>query len=228
MDFDSIFKAYYTQYRNESPVPSSSDEEYLVAIELANEAIKEWAAYDGTYWKELWTTHQTDGTGDQTIVTGTRTYAVSTNFREAGGFIRLEDTGTTKRRVPIVDPQEAQFKGDESHYAYFTGDPNNGFTLHINPAPDADINGYDIEFDFYKKPTMFVSGGAETTEVGNPYFVVHRMLANRFRASRNWSGYQTAKRDADNALRIMQADNNSGSWANPWKLADRSGSTFGA
>ena len=60
----------------------------------------------------------------------------------------------------------------------------------------------------------------------NPYFIVHRMLAQQFRASRN-PYYSSALRDAEDALKIMQIDNNSGSWANPWSQADNSGTVFG-
>ena len=226
MTFDEIFTAYYTQYRGESQIPASTDDEYTVALRLANEGINHWSSYDGTYWKELWTTHQTDGTGDQTITAGTKDYTCSTAMKEAGGYVSVLDAdGAIKARYPIVEPQEVQFMNPEATYCYFTGTPGS-MTLHLNKTPDATLDGLDIEFDFYKKATEFTTG-TDTTEMSNPYFLVHHILGNRFRASRNWSAYQTAKRDSENALKVMQMDNNSGTWANPWKLPDNSGSSWG-
>lgn len=227
MDFDSIFEAYYNLYRAEADTPASTDDEYDIAMRLANEAINRWANYDGTYWKELFTTAQTEGTGAVlTVATGTRTYAAPTAMREAGGYIRINDAdGNSVSNIPIIDPQEAQFRNDASSYAYFTGNPSAGFTLHLNPAPEASINGYDIDYVYYKKPTLYTTGSS-VSEISDPYFVVHRALAQRFRVSRN-PYYSSALRDAEDSLRMMQADNNSGSWGNPWKVPDRSGTVWG-
>lgn len=228
MDYDDIFEAYYTLYRLESETPNSSDDEYIIGMRLANEAVRRWANYDGTYWKELFTTAQTNSFGGVvTITTGTSAYLAPTAFREAGGFIKIKDAnGNTVRTYPIIEPQEAQFKGDNSSYAYFTGGGSATHTLHLNPAPDAAINGFAIDYIYYKFPGLF-SAGADFTDMQEPYFIVHRMLANRFRGSRN-PYYASAKADAEDALRTMQAINNSGSWANPWSLADNSGSVWGA
>lgn len=226
MDFDDLFELYYALYRAEEETPSTSDAEYTIALRLSKEAINHWANYDGTYWKELFTTHQVDNTGDQVIVAGDTTYAASTNMREAGGYVRVNDAqGNAVQRYPIIDPQEAQFRADDATYAYFTGDPSNGFVLHLNPAPPSSLNGLDIDYIYYKKPTYLTTGSSKT-EMADPIFIVHRMLANRFRISRN-PYYNSALRDAENSLRVMQMDNNSGSWANPWKVADNSGSAWG-
>lgn len=224
MTFDEIFEAYYNLYRAQTTTPSSTDSEYTIGMRLANEAISRWANFDGTYWKELFTTYQESGGG--TVTAGTVDYAAPDDMREAGGFVRLLDSdGRTVSRYPIVDPQQAQFLGDESKYCYFTGNPNSGFTLHLNPTPDDSVDGLDIDYVYYKKPTPFESGD-DTTEMANPYYIVHRMLAMRFRASRN-PYYSSALRDSEDALKIMQMDNNSGSWANPATLADNSGTTWG-
>ena len=227
MTFNDIFTAFYSLYRAESEIPSSTDPEYTIAMRLANEAINRWANYDGVYWKELFGTLQAADDGTKTITTGTTEYDAPEDMREAGGFVRIKNSdGNTVRHYPIIEPQEAQFKGENTVYAYFTGNPSAGFVMNMNPAPDTSINGMSIDYVYYKKPTLFESGD-DTTEIADPYFLVHRILAQRFRASRNWSGYQTAMRDAEEALKIMKLDNDSGSWANPWKLADNSGSTWG-
>lgn len=231
MDFDSIFETYYQLYRGEADTPASTDDEYTVALGLSKEAISRWANYDGTYWKELFTTlgssTQTVPALVTTVADGVSTYTAPTDMREAGGFIKLKDSdGFTVHSYEILEPEQVQFRNDSAKYAYFTGDPNNGFVLHLNPTPDAQVAGLTIDYAYYKKPTYFTTG-TDVTEMADPMFIVHRMLANRFRISRN-PYYSSAKIDAEDCLKTMQADNNSGNWSNPWALVDNSGSVWGS
>lgn len=226
MNFDDIFQAYYTLFRGESDIPASDDEEYTIALRIANEAVNRWAFYDNTYWKTLFTTLQLSGDGDSTIVTGQTDYDCPGDFQEAGGQVKVKDSnGNTQQTYNIIEPQEAQFRTDSATYAYFTGSPVEGYTLTLNPAPDSSLSGMDIDYIYYKTPTTF-STGTDISECPDPYFIVNRMLAQQFRVNRN-PYYQSAKNDAENALKQMQMTNNSGSWANPWKLADNSGTRFG-
>jgi len=293
-NFNDIFEAYYNIYRAEATTPATTDDEYTIAMRFANEAINHWANYDGTYWKELFTTNQRDNSsGTQTITTNTAVYIAPTNFREAGGLIRVKNSnGDVVQTYPIIEAHEVQFKGDDGNFAYFrpnltyystgtasqtttaitgsgttwtaamvgmqieyvTGETATitGFTsttsltasgdsqtvasgtyriisrgqnLVLNPAPSSSINGMDIDYDYYKKPT-FVTAGASQPEMADLYFIVHRALAQRFRASRN-PYYSSALRDSENSLKVMQMDNNSGTWANPWSVPDNSGSNWG-
>jgi hypothetical protein len=225
LDFSAIFQAYWTQYRADSDVPGETDPEYIVGLRLANEAVNHWKTYDGTFWRELFTTFRTEEGG--TLSSTTTEYDAPENFQEAGGNIRVLDASNKVIQIyPIIDPQEAQFKSDSATYAYFFGSPTDGYKLKINPAPSTALNGKNYDYDFYKSPTEFVGGG-DITEMSNPYFIVHRMLANRFRASRN-PYYTDALRDAENSLSKMKMDNDSGSWANPWQIKDHSGSSWGS
>ena len=292
MDFDAIFIAYYSQFRSDADVPTSTDDEYTVGLRLANEAINRWANYDGVYWRDLFTTLQTNGGGTQTISTGTTSYLAPFNFKEAGGFVKvLDSNGNSVERYKIINPEEVQFQGENSNYCYFikgqnyystgtvsqtttavtgsgttftsamvgmqiqydTGEVatitaytsataltvspsqtvasttykivNKGWTLKINPSPTANLNGLDIDYVFYKEPSLFTTGTSKT-EMADPYFIVHRMLASQYRAARN-PYYSSAKTDAENALRQMQLDNNSGTWSNPWVMSDVSGTSWG-
>lgn len=227
MDFDSVFTEYYQLYRAEATVPTSDDDEYTIAMTFANNALNRWANYDGTYWRELFTTNQDDGSGAQTVVTSQKTYDGPDNMREVGGFIKILDSSSnTIQRYNLIEPHEVQFKGDLGTFAYFTGDPNTGWTLHLNPSPPSSLSGKDIDYIYYKNPTEYTTG-TDISECPNPRFLIHHMLSNRFRASRNWDAYQTALRDAEDALKLMKLDNDSGSYANPWKLVDNSGSIWG-
>jgi hypothetical protein len=293
MNFDDLFQAYYSQFRADADVPTSTDDEYTVGMRLANEAINRWSNYDGMYWPQLFTTLQTDGGGTQVVSTGVTDYLVPGNFKEAGGFVKVKNTnGVEVQRYPIVEVQEAQFMGQNSEYCYFTKGQNyystgtvsqstttvtgsgttftsamvgmqiqfgsgevatitafgsttsltvspsqtvastvykivnKGYTLHINPAPTSNLNGLDLDYIYYKEPSLFTTGTSKT-EMADPYFIVHRMLASQFRAARN-PYYSSAKGDAENALRQMQLDANSGTWSNPWSVSDTSGTTWGA
>lgn len=227
MTFDDLFQAFYTQYRADTDVPASTDDEYTLGLRLANEAINHWASYDSTYWKELFTTRVESGDGTGTIATGITSYDAPDDMQEMGGSVRVLDSDNKiVERYPLIDPQEVQFRGSNQNYAYVMGDPSNGFVIHLNPAPPSSLNGLTIDYDYYKQPLEFTTG-TDVSEMSNPYFIVHRMLANRFRASRN-PFYQDALRDAENALGKMKMDNDSGSWTNPWTVMDRSGSNWGS
>lgn len=226
MDLDELFAAYYALYRTEADTPNSSDDEYIVFTALAKEAVNRWSNYENTFWKELYNTLQLSGDGDLTLETGVTEYSTPDDMRIAGGKIRLyDDNGATQARIPIIEPGEVQFMSDEASYAYFIGDPNNGFNLIINPEPTASYNGLNMDYVYYKKPTILAEG-SDITEMSQPFFIVHRSLANRFRGSRN-PYYQSAKNDAEDVLRTMQLENNSGSPADPWQLKDHSGTSFG-
>lgn len=228
MNFTQIFAAYHTLYRAEAVVPTSTDDEYTIAIQFANNAIARWENYDATYWKELFTTAQTNSTGGVvTITSGVSSYACPTAMREAGGKIQLKDSsGKIVQEYPIIEPQEAQFRSSTDTYAHFIGNPTAGYTLKLNPVPSTSLSGRLIDYVYYQKATRFVLGALETTEMANPYFIVHHMLYPRLRASRN-PYLNTALRDAEEALKNMQQDNNSGTFANPWKVADTSSLEWG-
>lgn len=227
MTFDEFFEAYYNLYRLEAETPASTDDEYPVAIRLANEAIARWAAYDSTYWQELFSTlslSEENNIIDSTIVQ----YDAPDDFRKAGGYAILRDptTLTVQARYAILEPQQSQFRGDMSRHCFFTGSPTEGYVLNINGDIPTNLDGCLLDYVYYKQPAKFVSGGSEITDMPEPYFMVHRALANRFRGSRN-PYYGSAKADAEDLLKTMKTTNDSGTWSNPWKLQDNSGAAFG-
>ena len=227
MDFDDIFTAYYRQYRAEADVPASTDDEYTIALSLANEAVNHWRTYDNTLWKELFVNLQDSGEG-VTVATSTTQYDAPEDFARGGGHVKvLDSNGKTVQTYPVIGPEDVQFKGDNDTYAFFSGNPVDNYVLNINPSPasTSSLVGKSIDYWYYKKPTEFAQG-SDITEMSDPYFIVHRMLANRFRASRN-PHYDDAKQDAENALSKMKMDNESGDWSNPWTRQDRSGTAWG-
>lgn len=224
--WDEIFEAYYNIYRAEATTPASTDDEYTVALRLANEAVNYWAHFDGTYWRELFNTLQNADDGTKTLATSTTTYDAPSDFAEIGGYVKyLDSSNNIVSRVPIIEPHQAQFKDQKASYTYFTGDPGNGYILNVNPAPASADNGRGIDYIYYRTP-LEITTGSDVPEMSNPYFMVHRMLAMRFRNSRN-PYYSTALRDSENTIRLMKIDNDSGNWSNPWSVPDNSGSSWG-
>lgn len=230
MTYDEIFTAEYSLFRADADVPTSSDDEYKVGMQIANESINRHANYEGTYWKEYFTTlqqsTQTVPALVTTITAGTTSYTCPTDFKEAGGFVKVIDvSGNVAESYPVVDPPQVQFLDEASTFCYFVGNPKDGYTLQLSPAPSARLNGMDINYIYYKTPTLFTTG-TDVTEMSNPYFIVHRMLAMQYRAARN-PYYTSALRDSEDILKNMQMDNNSGSWASPPAMADNTGSVWG-
>jgi hypothetical protein len=227
MNFDEIFEAYYNLYRMEAETPETTDDEYTVALRLANEAVNRWELYDNTNWRYLYNTLQLADDGDTIIVTGTTEYEAPSDMQKPSGFVKvLDSNGSMMQKYPIIEPNQVEFQGDDSEYAYFIGDPNNGFTLNINPAPTSTLNGMDLQYIYYKKASKFTTGD-DFTQCPDSYFLINRMLAQRFRGSRN-PYYQSAKNDAENALGQMKMTNDSGSPANTPEMADNSGNQWGS
>jgi len=224
LNLDDLFTAYWSLYRGESEIPASTDAEYTIARRLFNEGVNHWETYDGTIWKELYAQFK-DEEG-ATIVTGTTDYDAPDNFKKAEGDVKVIDTdNTTLQRYKVIDIREVQFKPDNATYAYFSGNPAEGYVLHLNPAPPSSLSGKRIDYPFRKKATEFASG-SDVTEMSDPYFLVHRALANRFRSTRN-PYTDDAKQDAENSLGKMKLDNDGGTTADPPTRADHSGAMFG-
>lgn len=230
MTFQNIFNEYYTLLRGDSDIPDSTDDEWKIAIQLANQSIRRWDRVDGMLWKELFQQLSNADDGDRTVITGITDYETPSDFRKPGGWVFYKDSdGNTQVKLKVIEPFESQLYTDESDYAYFTGDPNSGYTLTVNPAPASSENGYSIEYMYYKNPTYFASTetGTTTVEMSDPNFIVQDMLANRYRNMQKWPAYQTARKDADQALANMINDNVVGTHYNSWKVPDPDGGGFG-
>jgi hypothetical protein len=225
MNFQDIFATYYTQFRGDSEVPETSDPEWTTAIRLANTAIAVWRNVDGVLWNELWSKNS-EGDGSTSLAEGELSYDAPSDFYRPGGFIRLRDgDNNVVDYVKVIDPSEAQANVG-GMYAYFSGSPNLSTQLTFGTAPVASQDGLTIDYDYYRQPTMITDGDSQP-DMADPYFIVHRMLADRFRASRNPTGYQTASRDADIALQNMIQRNSMGAPYSGWQIPDFNTGVFG-
>ena len=145
MTFSELFETYYTLYRSESDAPGTSDDEWAIAVRLANEAISRWENYDNTFWQQLYATVII------TTVSGQSTYTCPSDMRSVGGFVKHGMV-----TIPIKNLEDVQFLSPDSNFAYFTGDPTNGYTLNLSRSPEND--GETLTFMYYKKATKVVDG----------------------------------------------------------------------
>lgn len=215
MDFTSLFKKYYIEFRGDTDVPDIDDPEYEMGMTFANVAIARWNQVDGVLWNSLWTTRNTADDGDDTVIANQLVYDAPGDFVMPGGYVRLGGDQSVQR-IQVVQPDEAQTMGGT--FAYFTGNPSDGYQLNLSNVA-GNIAGYAIDYDYYREPTEFESGG-DVSECPDPLFLVHSMVADRFRAARNFPAYQTARRDADMALRNMITRNAMGNPTHGWQVRD--------
>lgn len=216
MTFDNIFATYYVEFRGDSDVPDSTDPEYLMALRFANVAINRWKQADGVLWNELWTTRALEEDGEDELIADQTTYEAPANFVAPGGYVRLGGSANGTMTIQVYAPEEAQTMSGT--FAYFTGNPSAGYTLNFSQVAD-NLDGLAIDYDYYKSPTH-LTRGRDIPDLADPYFLVNSMLADRFRAARNFPAYQTARRDADTALQNMITRNAMGTPTRGWTIRD--------
>jgi len=236
MQFQDIVAEYYTLYRGDNQIPTITDPEWALAANYGNSAIRRWANVDGEEWDELWTDARTEGFSDTYQGTSAfpqiTTYLCPDNMQRPGGFIQLTDpVSGAFLHVKVLEQRNIGLESGTAPYAYFTGDMNNGFTLNLNFTGNSNV-GWTINWPMYKTPTYFnttlnsdgsfnvLEDGTTITEVPDASFIINYILAYRFRTSRNFPAYQTAKSDAETALKGMQIKNGTGIALNTWNLND--------
>ena len=226
--FNDIFVDYYNLYRGDGSTPTTSDPEWTIALRLANNAIDAWFGDPGMMWNELFTTNLASIDGATTVILNQTAYAAPSNMLRSGGFVKLSNATTGAYfNIQLVDPPQVQNLDPNAPVAYFTGDPNHGLTLNIIPTNLTNTYaGWSIDYVYYKRPTTMTQA-SDMPEMADTSFMVHHMLANRFRNSRNWPAYQTAMKDAQYQLKNMETIQNSGTWFNSFTLGDSNQSSIG-
>lgn len=228
MNFQQVFNSYWNKYRGDDSAPGVTDPEWNIALMFANDAIMEWRNTDGVYWNELYDTLQNASDGDKTVTTGKLQYQAPSDMDVPGGYLRLySPTSTAFSLVPVIEPGAAQIQATTSNFAYFTGDPQDGYTLNFNPGVIDPAANYLMDYVYYKFPRP-VNGPSDLPNMRDPMYMVYYMLRERFLNSRNTTGYSTADRQCTGRLANMEIRNAQGSPYNQWSLTDPQGGGFGA
>lgn len=218
MDFKTIFSEYFSLFRGQaSNIPSYGDREFTQATYACNNAIRKWARADGVLWNELLTTAQEEAlvpiTGTLTLTSGTLIYDGMANIRKAPTWVRFYNgTEHTDIRVSQVRDDSGITAG-----VYFTGGANKGFKLHVASDLTVQYDGWNIDYVYYKEPTLLPTTSDPSTtviEMSDPNFAIQDMLSSRYANARNGFGYKTSQKDANNALINMKIENSSGTPGN--------------
>lgn len=225
MNFGQMFASYYVKYRGVGDVPGQSDPEFSIFSQFANDAIQFWRTQDGVLWNELFNTAK-NSDATTIITTGVTTYKAPSDMDFPGGYIKVfRPTSTDFTLIPLIQPQAAQIQAANSNYAYFTGDPNNGFILNYNPGNPAPMENYTMDYDYYKVPTPLVNF-SDVPEMRDPMLCVWYALRERLENSRN-TLWQKADIELSRSMANMEVKNAMGTNYNQWTYMDSQGGGFG-
>lgn len=239
--FKNLFGIFYNLYRGEATPPTTSDDEWPIAIRNYNDALYRIQSADDTKWNWLFQTLQNSAQSSpvlvRTLVASTRTYTAPEEMLEPGGQFQLTDSAGNITNYPVVQRWENQAISNNETYGYFTGNRMAGFVFNINPSPSVanGLAGLTLDYTYYRKPALLIASiddgvvetGTSIIEGCDPSYLYNHMLAQRLKVDENWSGYQVAMRDAEEALKNMKLKNNSGAFYGQWLLKDTSGTSWG-
>ena len=175
MNEENIINAVYYLVEVDSEPWNETDDEYITARGLANIAINRWEKYENTTWSEL-ITNLTDSAvllgGDKVTVASTYSYDCPSDFVRPVSFVRIGG-----EIYDVKKPEQlAENKDSQSKFVYFTGNPKDGYDLHLNPNLTVTA-GEVIEYEYYKSASTFSTTTSES-EMSDPYFIVYFVAAH--------------------------------------------------
>lgn len=220
--FNDIFPEYFTLYRGQATnIPTASDPEYKIALQLANNSAKKWERADGVEWNELWS-NLSDAASPTLVQAGVYDYPITGMRKPPKKVLFRHSTGSTERAV--IKPEQVDMYSTSSGFAYFTGSASQGYTLHLS-GDITSLVGYEIDFTYQRRVTPITSG-ASVIDMSDPNFLIHDMLAARFTNARNGFAVKVHKQEANVALQNMKIQNNTGTYGNSDNLGSQ-GAGFG-
>lgn len=229
MNLLQLFTSFYIRFRGDVIIPPVGDPEFGIFRSYANEAISNWATVPDLMWSQLWSSLQTSGEGDSVYTTTKTAYAAPSDMQRPGGFVRLTGTSSPTSQwpvVPVINPSAVQIQAFNNTYAYFTGDPNNGFICNIITGNVPASQSLTIDYPYYKQPTYFVNP-TDVTEMPDPTYIIDWALAQRYLNTNLINKYQIMDASATQNLQDMINIEFSGTNYNGMKMKDPLGSGFG-
>lgn len=170
-DLQALMDRINTLVSNDSDTPTSSEDsdEWNTRLNLIYTAIGVWEDQD-VLWNELWKTYTHGST-----LSGTTTYSLSslTDYRFAGGYLRLTLNGQTSY-IPFIKPHQARTYTDGGKQAaYITGNDNAGYTLNLTWTPTSGDGtfGATAAFDYYKR-ALKPTATTDEVEMSSPDFII--------------------------------------------------------
>lgn len=166
------------QYTNSTDTPTVGDDDWNLRTSLINSGISYWESQENIEWNELWTN---GGTTPTTVTAGTTSYALPTNFRKCGEYIRIIKTDGVKDTIQLIDPADRdKYINTPTYKAYISGKPG-AYILNLLWTPSAsDVYiGGTFDIDYYKYATA-LSGASDIPDMSNPMFLVHWVVSKLF------------------------------------------------
>lgn len=204
-----IIDQIYSAYETDNTTWSSTSAEYLTARRLCKAAILRWEYLEGTRWNELYSILTDASDGTKTTTNGTSSYGCPTNMHyppQPDSYVRLVDSGGGKTFLTVVSLSKVEQLGSSTdHFCYFTGNPKDGFTLKINPNISL-TTGNTINYEYWKNATYFTTT-TSTTEMSNPFFIVHYVLWRLYKSDGLLNEASEEFNTAESLLDQMKAEN---------------------
>lgn len=203
-----IIDQVYSLYETDATTWSSTSAEYLTARRFCKAAIMRWEYLEGTRWNELYVKLTDAADGTKTVTSGVYTYTAPTNMRippEPGSYVRIgtsESVATYYKVGPLSKVE--QLKKSTDNYCYFTGNVKVGFTLNLNPNLSY-TTGDNIYYEYWKFATYFTTT-TSTTEMSNPFFIVHYVLHRLYKSDGLLSEASEEMSVAETILQEMRSE----------------------
>lgn len=218
---DDILKMTHRKAEGNVDYPTSGEDDYTLRLGLINDYISVWEREEGTLWNELWKVASFASTG-------ATSYALSSSvadMRFPGGYVEVVDTSGASLYWDVIPVEEVRLKTNNGdRYCYFTGDPQNGFTLYFNTNQYP--SGGTIKFPYYKKAN-WLANASDKPEMSDPMYLVHAVTSDLKssddpgESDKQWQLAQSRLR-AMKTLNLMDA---------PWtssRVEDRSAVRYGS
>lgn len=207
----NIMDLIYSAYENDDSTWSATSAEYLTARNLTKAAIMRWAYIEGGAWAELFSTLTAAADGTKTTTAATYTYGCPTDMRvppQPEDYVRIVNSGGASSYYRVIPHSKVQQIDDiNDRLCWFTGNPKLGYTLNINSGVTL-TTGDTITYEYYKNPTYFTTT-TSTTEMSNPYFIVHYVLYRLYKSDSLLAEAREELQMAEDLLDEMKAMNTS-------------------
>ena len=193
---------------NNPVVPAITDTEWLIDVDLINQAILLWESEREVEWKELWVGNTPLGT----VTVGQTSLPLPDDFKWPGGFVRFVNSTGGVTRMPIVALDHVNNREQvekNPQVCYVTGSPgayvlNYGFANILGSV----TIGTTVYIDYYRFATqMDPTQTTGTPEMSDPMFLVWFAVAQRKLQTGDSDQYSVFNAMATESLRLMRVAN---------------------
>lgn len=211
MTLEDILKQIHTLVEGNTDYPSSTEDLYLTRVKRVELAIRNWANEEGVLWNELFVSLADASDGDKTVVSGTSEYSAPSDFVFPVGYLRLTKSGSSPIYYALIKPGDVQMYDNSSDKIwYVTGNKKTGYTIHINPTPGDNEDGYTIQYEYYKEP-FIPSNSTDVIEMSDPTYIAYWAAAEEIEEE-NPTLYDYYTQIAINKLNAMKLKNDISTW----------------